>query len=69
MEYLHILLYPQGNTFSYYCANDLSWGAKKTAAAVLEDYIKINIDKLLLNKLPYKYKNELENLINPDILS
>jgi hypothetical protein len=58
-----------GNTFSYYCANDLSWGAKKTAAAVLEDYIKINIDKLFLGKLPDKYKNKFEDLINPDILS
>jgi predicted GTPase len=55
-----------GNVFSYYCAHDLTWGHKKTAQQVMRDYIKENIDKMFLDKLPKSMREEVRKKFNFD---
>lgn len=43
-----------GQTFSFYCYHDLSWGDKKNAETVLREYIRKNIKEMFLDKLPPK---------------
>ena len=57
-----------GNTFAFYCANDLTWGSKETAAAALRDYIAENIDSFFLDRLPEKYRAKVKENINPEFL-
>ncbi len=56
-----------GNTFAFYCANDMTWGSKETAAAALKDYVVENIDGMFLDKLPAKYRKQVKEKINPDL--
>jgi predicted GTPase len=55
-----------GNVFSYYCANDLTWGHKQNAKNVLRDYIRENIDKMFLDKLPKSMRGKVKEMFDFD---
>lgn len=55
-----------GSVFSFYCANDLSWGNKESAQQALRDFIKENIDKLFLDKLPKNMKKQVKDQLKLD---
>jgi GTPase Era involved in 16S rRNA processing len=57
-----------GNTFSYYCANNLSWGSKENATEVLKGYVMKYIYELFINKLPQRFRDQVLRIINPDLL-
>ncbi len=57
-----------GYSFSFYCANNLSWGEKQNATQVLKEFIRKYIDELFINKIPEKYREQVRRLINPDLL-
>ena len=57
-----------GYSFSFYCANNLSWGEKQNATEVLKEYIRKYIYELFINKIPEKYREQVRRLINPDLL-
>jgi uncharacterized protein (DUF697 family) len=55
-----------GNVFSYYCAHDLTLEHKETVKQVMRDYIKENIDKMFLDKLPKSMREEVKKKFNFD---
>lgn len=55
-----------GSLFSDYCANGLTWGHKQTAKQALRDYIRENINKMFLDKLPKSMKGKVKELLNFD---
>lgn len=58
-----------GSVFSVYCANDLSWGHEQNAKKALRNYIKENIDKMFLDKLPKDIREKVKNLLKFDDIS
>jgi GTPase SAR1 family protein len=55
-----------GSVFSVYCANDLSWGNQQNAQQALRTYIKENIDKLFLDKLPKSMRKQVRDQLKID---
>jgi GTPase SAR1 family protein len=58
-----------GSVFSVYCANDLSWGQEQNARKALRNYIKENIDKMFLDKLPKDIREKVKSLLKFDDIS
>jgi hypothetical protein len=55
-----------GHVFSYYCAHDLTLEHRETVRQVMRDYIKENIDKMFLDKLPKSMREEVRKKFNFD---
>ncbi|MBE7386253.1 MAG: DUF697 domain-containing protein [Leptolyngbya sp. SIO1E4] len=55
-----------GSVFSVYCANDLSWGNQQSAKRALQDFVKENIDKMFLDKLPKSMRKSVKDLLKFD---
>jgi predicted GTPase len=55
-----------GHVFSYYCAHDLTLENRETLRKLMRDYIKENIDKMFLDKLPKSMREEVRKNFNFD---
>jgi hypothetical protein len=58
-----------GHTFSYYCANNLTWKHEKEAVEVMRNYVKKHIHEMFLDKLPRRYKDKILEQLNPDLVT
>jgi len=55
----YFISYVVGRAFAYYCSNNLSWGAHRSATEALRFYIKENIETMFLDKLPDQVRKKL----------
>ena len=64
----YFLVQAVGKTFSFYCKNNQSWAHHQTIQNAMAAFIKKNINEMVLDKLPRRFKKEFLKYLNLDKL-